>query len=133
MSQENVELVRDMWDAFQRGDVAWMAARCTDDLVIVQPRDVPDARRYTGPTALAEMLADWPMEWEDFKAELTEISELRDGVVLSVSRNAGKGRTSGIAVEIQVFYVHHLREGKMARLEMFIDRSDALKAVGLEE
>jgi ketosteroid isomerase-like protein len=128
-----VELVRQLWDAFQRRDAAWMVARCTEDLVIVQPVDIPDTRTYTGPAAVAEMLGDWPMEWEDFRAEPAEISELTDDIVLSVSRNRGRGRTSGVAVDIQVFYVHHMRDGKMARLEMFFDRAAALKAVGLEE
>jgi len=32
-----------------------------------------------------------------------------------------------------VFYVHHLRDGKLARMEMFFSREQALEAVGLSE
>jgi ketosteroid isomerase-like protein len=133
VSQENVEIVRELWDAFERGDIESMVAGCTADVVIVQPPEVPDRKSYIGRTAAREAVEDWPRDWEDFRVELTEITDLADEFVLSVGRNRGRGRTSGVPVDVEVFYVIRIREGKMARMAMFLDRSEALKAVGLEE
>jgi len=36
-------------------------------------------------------------------------------------------------MDLEVFYVHRARDGKLARLEMFFSREQALEAAGLRE
>jgi ketosteroid isomerase-like protein len=43
----------------------------------------------------------------------------------------GHGRTSGLELATRVFQVFTLRDGKIIRLEDFVDRAEALAAVGL--
>jgi ketosteroid isomerase-like protein len=133
MSQENVELVRLGFESLQRGDLALFEQWTTPDLLIVQPPEVPDAKIYEGPAAVAEAWQDWPDQWEDFRLDLIEVIDVSDDVVVSVTRHRGRGRESGIEMDFKVFYVHSLRGGKLARLEMFFSREQALQAVGLAE
>jgi ketosteroid isomerase-like protein len=133
MSQENVELTRTAFEAFERGDIDWLQGMCTSDVVIVQPPEVPDPKSYEGSGAIAEMVNDWPRQWEDFRLEVTEIIDVSDDVLVSGARHTGRGRTSGIELDWEVFYVHRLRDGKLARMEMYLSREQALQAVGLAE
>jgi ketosteroid isomerase-like protein len=133
MSQENVERTRRAFAALQRGDVAWLQEMSTPDVVMVQPPEVPDAKSYEGRAGVIEMLEDWPTEWEDFRVDLIEIIDVSDDVVVSVMRQRGRGRHSGIEMDFQVFFVNHARDGKLARMEIFFSREQALNAAGLKE
>ena len=101
--------------------------------MIVQPPEVPDAKTYQGRGAIVEAMEDWPKEWDDFRLDLLEVVDISDDLVVSVARHRGRGRESGIEMDFEVFYVHRARDGKLARLEMFFSREQALDAVGLRE
>ena len=128
MSKEGVELLKQALEAFERGDVAWFEDKMDPDLVIVQAPEVPDSKTYEGPTAMAEALADWPNEWEDFRMDLLEIIDVGDDVYVTAIRHRGRGRESGIAMDIEVFYVARGRNGKLARMETYLSRDQALAA-----
>lgn len=131
MSQEGVELLEQSFAAVQRGDVAWFEDMTAPDVVLVQPPEVPDFKTYEGPTAIAEAMADWPTQWEDFRMDLLEIVDAGDDVYVTATRHRGRGRESGIEMDFQVFYVTRSRDGKLARMEMFFTREQALGAAGL--
>ena len=133
MSQEWVDLVRLGFEAVQRGDLAVFDGMTTPDLVLVQPPEVPDAKTYEGPDAIAESMEDWPKQWEDFRMDLIEILDAGDEVAVSVTRHRGRGRESGIEMDFEVFYVQRGRDGKLARMEMFFKREQAIEAAGLSE
>ena len=133
MSQEWVDLVRLGFEALQRGDMAMFDGMTTPDLVLVQPPEVPDAKTYEGRDAIAEAMEDWPKQWEDFRMDLIEILDAGDEVAVSVTRHRGRGRESGIEMDFEVFYVQRGRDGKLARMEMFFKREQALEAAGLSE
>ncbi len=133
MSQEWVDLVRLGFEAIERGDLAVFDGMTTDDLVLVQPPEVPDAKTYEGRSALADSMEDWPNQWEDFRMDLVEIIDAGDEVAVSVTRHRGRGRESGIEMDFEVFYVQRGRDGKLARVEMFFSREQALEAAGVSE
>jgi ketosteroid isomerase-like protein len=133
LSQQNVELVRALWDAFQRGDTDGIVERCTADVVIVQPPETPDVKSYVGHSGVIAAIEDFPRDWEDFRLDLTDIVEVSERVVLSVCRNRGRGRISGLEMDAEMFYVHQIREGRMAHMQIFLSRAQALAATGLEQ
>jgi ketosteroid isomerase-like protein len=131
MSEEWVDLVRLGFEAIQRGDMAAFDGMTTEDLVMVQPPEVPDSKTYEGRDAIADSLEDWPKQWEDFRMDLIEIIDAGDEAAVMVTRHRGRGRESGIEMDFEVFYVQRGRDGKLARTEMFFSREQALEAVGL--
>ena len=133
MSQEWVDLVRLGFEAIERGDLAVFDGMTTEDLVLVQPPEVPDAKTYEGRSAIADSMEDWPNQWEDFRMDLVEIIDAGDEVAVSVTRHRGRGRESGIEMDFEVFYVQRGRDGKLARVEMFFSREQALEAAGVSE
>jgi ketosteroid isomerase-like protein len=128
MSQENVEIVRAGFELLKLGELNVFEAWTTPDLVIVQPPEVPDAKTYEGREAVALSWRDWPDQWDDFQLDLVELIDAGDNVVISETRHRGRGRESGIEMDFRVFYVHWLRDGKLARMEMFFSREQALDA-----
>jgi ketosteroid isomerase-like protein len=143
MSQENLEIVEEVAgvgrsgppriEAIERGDMAMFDGMTTEDLVLVQPPEVPDTKTYEGRGAIVDALEDWPNQWEDFRMDLIEIIDAGDEVAVSVTRHRGRGRESGIEMDFEVFYVQRGRDGKLARMEMFFSREQALEAAGLSE
>jgi ketosteroid isomerase-like protein len=133
MSQEWVDLVRLGFEAIERGDMAMFDGMTTEDLVLVQPPEVPDTKTYEGRGAIVDALEDWPNQWEDFRMDLIEIIDAGDEVAVSVTRHRGRGRECGIEMDFEVFYVQRGRNGKLARMEMFFSRAQALEAAGLSE
>src|SRR3979409_1254207 len=67
------------------------------------------------------------------RLDLLDIIDVSDDVVVSVTRHRGRGRESGIEMDFEVFYVHHVPGGKLARLEMFFSPEQALEAAELRE
>ena len=133
MSEEWVGLVRLGFEAMQRGDLAVFDGMTTPDLVLVQPPEVPDAKSYEGRDAIAEALDDWPKQWDNFRMDLIEVIDVDDEVAVLVTRHRGRGRESRIEMDFEVFYVNWGRDGRLARVEMFFDRRQALKAAESSE
>lgn len=44
---------------------------------------------------------------------------------------AGRGRASGIETDVEEFHVWTLRNGRVVRMQMFLDRDEALAAAGI--
>jgi ketosteroid isomerase-like protein len=74
MSQENVEIVRSLFSAFNRGDIA-AGAKLIDDGVVFDVRgmeleDEDFARVYFGPKALRDFWTTWLPAWTDMQVEV---------------------------------------------------------------
>ena len=100
MSQENLEIVRAGYDLLLQGDLDAFEDWITPDVVIVQPPEVPDAKTYEGPAAVAKAWQDWPDQWEDFRLDLIDLTDVDDDVVVSETRHRGRGRESGIEMNL---------------------------------
>jgi hypothetical protein len=131
MSEENLELVRAGYAAWERGDIESIVEGADPEIEIVQPPEVPDAKSYRGKEGVIEAFADWPKQWDEFHAELVEVIDVSDTKAISVARHHLRAR--GMEVEQEVAYVHTFRDGLVVRWEMFFTREQALAAAGLGE
>jgi ketosteroid isomerase-like protein len=68
----------------------------------------------------------------DFDQQTEELIPVDDKVVALV-RWIGRGKTSGAQGEITMAMVWTVRDQAITRLEFFLDRAQALQAVGLSE
>ena len=134
MSGENVEVVRELWQAYEkRGldavleffdeNINWRAV----------PGAIDDEEELHGIEAMRRYLGDWLETFADISTVPTEILDLGGERVLAVLRVWGRARLSGIETGLNYAVVYTLREGKIVRGREYLDRSEALKAVGLEE
>ena len=131
MSQENVEIVRAANDASNRGDYAAALSALAPDVEWHVPTGVSIGKEvYRGHDEVQKGFALWRDAWETYRFEPTEFLDHGDHVVVS-GRNIGRGRGSGVEVNVETFSVLTLRNGKIIRMRNFDDRAAALEAAGL--
>ena len=131
MSQENVEIVRRIYDAYLSGDFDTAFALIDPDVTFdVSIR--PEGKIYRGHQGVAEALRTWTGTWEAFRMELQELIDAGDDVI-SVEHHSGRGRGSGLPLSQTYFSVFTLGGGKVTRITWFQTRAEALEATGLSE
>ncbi len=133
MSQENVEVVKRLYDAFNREDLDTGRALCDPEVVIDRSNSIgPDARIYRGHPGLEEFWNEWKRAWSDTRWEIDEWIDGGDNVVV-LGRLYARGAASGASVEANVSQVVVVRGGKVLSSKLFQSRSEALEAAGLRE
>ena len=131
MSQENVEVVRRIFRAWEQGDFS--SAEWADPGIQFHLRAGPDEAVHHGVEAMGHAWREWLSAWEDFETEACEFIDLGDEVLV-LSEFRGRGKTSGMSIEAMAgAALFSLRHGKVVRLGSYTDRSEALEAAGLSE
>jgi ketosteroid isomerase-like protein len=136
MSQEDVELVRGVFEAAASGDTAAVMALYDPDIewdVSRTQRGAMAGRAGRGREALLRWLRDWYDAWETVDDDLEELIDAGDQGVVSIMVQRGRGRASGVAVEDRLGAVWTIQEGKVVRTVWFPSPEEALEAVGLRE
>lgn len=132
MPQEKLALVQAAFDAYFRGDEPALLELVAADVVITQFPEQVDVRDYHGHEGFRQVMADWTGIWDDWSIEILSARELGD-MVLATARQRGRGRGSGAPMESEPTLVFTVREGLIARWQMFPSEEQALEAVGLTE
>ena len=129
MSQENVEVVRELWEAYSRGDIDRVIALSDPYVVLVTLEEGP----LYGPDAVRANYARWMEAWrEEPETTVEEVIGNGDHVVV-IACFRGRGRGSGVRIAERLYEVYTLRNGKVLRVDEFSDRDQALEAVGLRD
>ena len=139
MSQENVEIVRRVYDAAARRDAATVLALYDPDIEsdasqlgiagIVGGDEVV----YRGHDGLRRFFRDWHEAWTNIEYDFEELIDAGDEHVIAVVTRHARGRASGVEVERPFALVWTLRGGKVAQVVWFLSRAEALEAVGPSE
>jgi ketosteroid isomerase-like protein len=134
MSQENVDVVLSAFAAFIRGDTDAVLQLAAEDIVITQPPELPGASRHQyGHSGVLEAFAIWPEQWDEYRIGPPRVVADPGEYVIVASRSAGRGKQSGVEVEMEFAYVFTVREGKIAEWQIFVSEDQALQAAGLSE
>ncbi len=130
MSQENVEIIRGIYEGWLRGDAGF--ERFDPEIAMFESKTLPGAVSAVGIAAVRRYLESFANYWAEIRFEPKEYIDAGDHVVV-VARLVGRGKSSGVAVERTWAYVWTLRGSKALRMDGYESRSEALKAVGLAE
>ena len=126
MSQENAELIRDFYAAWDRGDIQFILDRCDPHVEIVQPSELPDATSYHGLEGVREAFEDWPRQWGEFEVELVRVVDADEHRTISVNRQRLGAR--GLGLEQEVVFLHTFKDGLATRVDMFFSVDQAREA-----
>jgi uncharacterized protein (TIGR02246 family) len=128
-----VDLVRKLNAAWNRREIDAYLSLFTHDCVYQPIARNPDSEERRGRDALRGFMEEFWQAWDDdFVGDLDSIRVYGDAVIARVRFN-GHARRSGVAIDERLFEVFWLRDGLIARVQDFVHRDEALKAVGLEE
>jgi uncharacterized protein len=133
VSQENLELARRAYEAFNRGDLDAMVADFAPTFEYVPTGAIPGAgEAYQGPEGWQEFVRWFMGEFENTRAEVRELTDAGDHVLVSLTLQ-GRGKQSGVEASWDVWHVWTMRDGKFVHGQGFERRDDALEAAGLPE
>ena len=134
MSQENAENVRRSYAALNlaivSGDIAPFLLEFCDPGIEYEP--VEESLVVQGHEQLGEYFRRFYDVWEEFRWELEEVIDAGDSIV-SAALLKGRARASGIEITQRLFLVADVLGSKIVRLREYLDRQEALEAVGLSD
>ena len=138
MSEENVEIVRRLYEAADRRDAEAVLA-LYDEGVEVDNTHGParaflgGSGTYHGHEGLRTFFRDWHEAWDNVESNLGELIDAGERVI-SVHAYRGRGRASGIEVEWpDLGGIWTIRDGTVISIRWFPTRNEALEAAGLSE
>ena len=138
MSQQNVEVVRRVYEAAANRDSAGVLSLYDPEVEI----DVSRTHRalmeglYAGAEheGLRKWSREWHEVWEQVDYDVEELIDAGDNDVICVVTVRGRGRGSGADVEFKLHAgLWTIRKGKIVRVVWFKTRGQALEAAGLQE
>jgi ketosteroid isomerase-like protein len=131
MSQENVELVRDIVSRWNAGERTF-ADEIHPDAVILS-RGLMEGRLLRGREGARRLFREIDEQFDRWRIDTEEWRDAGDHVVV-LGRAHMHGRESGITFEQPVGWLFEIRDGQVFRFETFLDKpADALEAAGLSE
>jgi ketosteroid isomerase-like protein len=130
MSKKNVETVRRAIAAINARDIDAYGACCTENVELLLPMA---GAEYLGDHGIRRFFTDIEDIGPDFRIEVQRVQAIGDSNVLAFLRVGSTGRASGIVIGAESANVYDFIDGKISRVRIFLDRDEALKAVGLAE
>jgi ketosteroid isomerase-like protein len=137
MSQENVEIVRAVIEAHDRGDFDAVFAAYDPGIewsIEATMAPVGDFEPvYHGHDGVRAFWRQWFAAWETVSFEYEEFIDAGERVISILSQRM-RGRRSGVELEWNSYaQVWSVRDEKIVRVDFFPNRTDALEAAGLTE
>jgi ketosteroid isomerase-like protein len=131
VSQENVELVRSL---YQAGDPSRFFDLLSEDVELdFSAYPVPDSNVLRGKDAAMDWSRRWWGTWDEYVLEPTEIIDAGGDRVVVVQYERGRGKGSAVQLERRWAVVYTIRMGKVVRFQPFKTRDEALEAARLSE
>jgi ketosteroid isomerase-like protein len=132
MSSENVERLREAFDAFLAGEPSWGQDLLHPDVEWDATNSVifDISRVYHGPAGVREFWREWLGAWETVEFEY-ELVEAGDHVVALIDQRM-RGRSTGIEVPFGKYaHLYTLRDGLIVHFKLYESQAEALEAAGL--
>jgi ketosteroid isomerase-like protein len=127
MSEENVELVRRIYDAWEREESA--RPFLSEDVEYVNPEYAVEPGTRRGRASFAVVRETYA----DFKIRIDEFIDAGGNDVVVLAHYTASGTGSGVPLEGEHSYIWTVRDGLAVRFRWFQSHREALEAAGLSE
>jgi ketosteroid isomerase-like protein len=132
MSQQNVDLVRRMQEAFL-GPEPELALSFFDPDVVYDARERPDGKLWYGRDGVRRAMIEWGEVWEDWEIETERYLATGKDKVLILWHERGRGKGSGIPMDQRGANLVTVCDGRIVHIRLYVHREVALRAAGLKE
>jgi ketosteroid isomerase-like protein len=139
MSQENVEIVRRVFEEFQagmeRGDPGafFDSESVADDFEWLTDAPLDGRSVWRGREGFVEFMRTWTEEFEDWSIQVERWIDVGDDRVIALTHQSATGKGSGVPVELNLGQVYELEAGRIVRVRNYLGHAQALEAAGLRE
>ena len=134
-----MEIVRRSFEGFSRGgpEALISSGLWSRELVLdVSHAGIPGIGVYRGYDEVRSVFEDdWfrAFPFEEWEVVVEELIDVGGDQVVAMSRQRGRGASSGAGAELELANLVTVRDGQVVRLVIFLEREEALKAAGLSE
>jgi ketosteroid isomerase-like protein len=129
---ESREILDRGYAAFNRKDHDALFELMEPDFVWHEALEVPGRKGAVGRDEFAGYMRGFERLWEDFAFEIVEVDEMGDDMALAKMRAHGRGRASGEQMELEIYHLWRFRNGRVARMDAYLDEGEARDAAQLE-
>ena len=129
MSQENVEIARAAFAAWNAGDMDAVFAHFHPELVYHPRADEPDPSPHVGRDAYEQLANGFADSFSDVTYEVLELIDAGDHVIVSTVLHAVPHGQGSASVRDTYVFVHKLRDGLVVEGWEYRTKQEALEAV----
>lgn len=132
MSEENVNTVRSMYEAFGTGDMHTVVAALDRRVEWWEAENFiyADRNPYVGPVAVLEgVFMRLGSEWDGFNVAPKEVLDAGD-TIIGLGHYSGTYKKTGRQVRAQFAHFFSFREGKVVKFQQYTDTAQFWRAVG---
>jgi len=131
--EEDLALVRAGIEASNRGDIDALLAVFDPEVEFHIAPGLGNAGTYHGHEGFLEGLGGWLEAWDEFTIDSAELEPVGRRHVVGDIRQSGRGRGSGVEVEMRLGYLWEMRGGRAVRFHIVPGRETALAAARAAE
>jgi uncharacterized protein len=131
MSQEKVEIIRQMYDSFERGDVPGVLGQMDQGIEWREAENFiyADGNPYVGPQAVLEgVFMRIGSEWENFAVTPEEWLDAGNHVVV-LGTYTGRHKETGKEVRAQFAHVWGVKGDRVVRFQQYTDTKQFAEAI----
>jgi uncharacterized protein len=129
MREEDLEALRHGYEALNRGAVESVHELLDPDIEWQPGQDDPQGGTFTGRAEFETFISSWSESFDEFRLQPEEMSVAGDSVIVVV-RQSGRGRSSGVALDIRTVHMWTIRDGVAVAWSAHRSRAEALAALG---
>ena len=129
----NVQVARDLYDAFNRGDIATVMGMFSPRIEWREAEGnpyEPSGTAWVGPDAIMQSLfVKMGSDWDGFTVHPKDFHDAGDTVVVE-GRYTGTHKATGKTLDAQVCHVLRFRASKLTSFQQFMDTAQAQDVMG---
>jgi ketosteroid isomerase-like protein len=131
MSEDQVEQVRLAVDATNRHDLPTLDAMASEEFEFHSTFAATEGRVFSGRQGVRDYFDTLDEIFDDMRIEIEEITDAGEDRVVVVVRVIGRGKGSGVNVEQRNGQVWRFANGRIVRIDSYLNPTDAFDAVRL--
>ena len=128
VSDREVALVKEGYQAFERGDLEWVLEHFATDILVEDRFESPDSATFHGHDGFLKYLQGWLSAWESFRMEPDEFI-VSGSQVLVLLRQYGRVQGSSVEIEERVAHLWTVRDEKAVGYRVYTNQADAIAAL----
>jgi ketosteroid isomerase-like protein len=131
MTPANVDVVRSSYDAFNRRDLDAMLEAYDPEVVWEQDEGFVEPGTHYGHAGVRHVFNAIFEGFEKFRIATEELHDIDEERVLAVVNIVATGKLSGLRTENSGGHIFWFREGRITRVQLYLDPAEAREAAGL--
>jgi ketosteroid isomerase-like protein len=129
VSEDHVQLAKRGYEAFLEGKLSAVVEMIHPSFVAHLPDGLPGTKRYEGQEGFLAGVREQLEAFDEWQLEPREFIAAGDRVLVLVHQH-GRGRLSGVEVDVFTAWLWTFVDGKAVALRVFLDQEEAFRAIG---